>query len=118
MASEIDPTKFDESLESALLHARSTDEETMSDFLYATAHVTGEGAERKTYYRRFAAAASWLEAEPDTLLKAQDGVTFSDPARAIASLRARQYEMDVRLGIILAITSKPKFTSIFAGTSR
>ena len=111
---KIVPKNFQASLQSALAHARATDEnaEVMADHLHETARKDGEG---KTVYRRFAAAAAYLEAEPDAILKGEGGTTFSDPRLAIPALLRQQQRMDVELGLTEPTTST---TSVFAGVAR
>jgi hypothetical protein len=104
--------KLEVALAVALRAARTDEEsrESMEDRLYTTA------AEKDghPYYRPYAAAASWLESDPDALQEGQRGVTFADRATVVASLRADQYQEDLRAGLIAQVaTAQP-----FAGAAR
>ncbi len=93
------------------LRAARTDEESalsMEDRLYTTAaEKDGE-----TWYRPYAAAASWLESDPDALQEGQRGVTFADRATVVASLRADQYQEDVRAGLVVQSVVTPPFAGV------
>jgi len=103
-------TSFDDSLAVALRAAR-TDEEnaaSMEDRLHTTA-AEKNGA---PWYRPYAAAASWLESDPEALQEAQRGVTFADRAVVVASLRADQHQEDLRAGLIAQTASSSPFVGV------
>lgn len=110
----VDATKFDESLAAGLeLIGKSgtATSKQLTDFLYQTAHKTDEAS---YLYRRFLAAALWLESRPKWLIKG-DGAEWEGRALAVAALKAQQRVMDADYGLVV---TKASTGSVFAGTSR
>jgi hypothetical protein len=101
---------FAASLNIALRAARTDAESALSmeDRLHTTAAVRND----VPWYRPYAAAASWLESDPDALQEGQRGVTFADRATVVASLRADQYQEDLRAGLITLVASPQPFAGV------
>lgn len=70
----------------------------------------GKDANGEPVYRPYLVAALLLERVPydDVLLKAENGVTFGDPAKTIAGWRAMQAALDAALGL----TVPPGFPAV------
>lgn len=112
----LDPKNFSAALVTALTHVQASGDQAeaqMADLLEQTAYRDQAG--EPLAYRRFLAAALWLEARPRWLLKSPRG-EFLDPARAITSLKRQQREMDASLGIALSNVSS--YGDVLAGTAR
>ncbi len=110
----VDATDFGESLEAALKLVGKSDDGTsdqLSDFLYQTAHKVSEN---NYIYRRFLAAALWLESRPKWLIKG-DGAEWEGRTLAISALKNQQRNMDADYGLTV---TQARPGGIFAGTSR
>lgn len=109
----VDATSFNDSLAAALNLIGKSDSLTtaqLTDFLYETAYKVSEGS---YIYRRFLAAALWLESRPKWLIKGE-GAEWEGRASAVSALKQKQRGMDSDYNII------PVFSAfnIFAGVSR
>ncbi len=93
-------TDFAAAVQIALRAARADNAALMGDFVYSTAATKDDNP----WYRPWAAAAEFLASDATAMVKGEGGFALADRPTAVAALKARQREEDIRAGLITTQT--------------